>query len=93
MCCIDGQENKYSVLNECSRMLNYNISEYLSVIMKTVSSNLVFPFSQTARPDLRISISWCQLAGYLRRIVILFRKADAISEDAIALLMKPITCG
>jgi hypothetical protein len=25
MCCIDGQENKYSVLNECSRMLKYNI--------------------------------------------------------------------
>jgi hypothetical protein len=26
MCCIDGQENKYSVLNECSRMLKYNIT-------------------------------------------------------------------
>jgi hypothetical protein len=24
MCCIDEQENKYSVLNECSRMLKYN---------------------------------------------------------------------
>jgi hypothetical protein len=28
MCCIDGQENKYSVLNECSRMLKYNILYY-----------------------------------------------------------------
>jgi hypothetical protein len=27
MCCIDGQENKYSVLNECSRMLKYNVRE------------------------------------------------------------------
>jgi hypothetical protein len=25
MCYIDGQENKYSVLNECSWMLKYNI--------------------------------------------------------------------
>jgi hypothetical protein len=25
--CIDGQENKYSVLNECSRMLKYNVQE------------------------------------------------------------------
>jgi hypothetical protein len=25
MCYIDGQENKYSVLNECNRMLKYNI--------------------------------------------------------------------
>jgi hypothetical protein len=27
MCYIDGQKNKYSVLNECSRMLKYNILE------------------------------------------------------------------
>jgi hypothetical protein len=26
MCYIDGQNNKYSVLNECNRMLKYNIS-------------------------------------------------------------------
>jgi hypothetical protein len=26
MCCIDGQKNKYSVLNECNRILKYNIS-------------------------------------------------------------------
>jgi hypothetical protein len=26
MCYIDGQKNKYSVLNECNRMLKYNIS-------------------------------------------------------------------
>jgi hypothetical protein len=25
MCYIDGQKNKYSVLNECNRMLKYNI--------------------------------------------------------------------
>jgi L-rhamnose mutarotase len=28
MCYIDGQKNKYSVLNECSRMLKYNILQY-----------------------------------------------------------------
>jgi hypothetical protein len=26
MCYIDGQKNKYSVLNECNRMLKYNIA-------------------------------------------------------------------
>jgi hypothetical protein len=26
MCYIDGPKNKYSVLNECSRMLKYNLS-------------------------------------------------------------------
>jgi hypothetical protein len=26
LCYIDGQKNKYSVLNECSRMLKYNTS-------------------------------------------------------------------
>jgi hypothetical protein len=25
MCYIDGQKNKYSVLNECNRILKYNI--------------------------------------------------------------------
>jgi hypothetical protein len=25
MCYIDGQKNKYSVLNECNRMLKYNM--------------------------------------------------------------------
>jgi hypothetical protein len=34
MCCIDGQENKYSVLNECSRMLKYNMSFILHVRVK-----------------------------------------------------------
>jgi hypothetical protein len=29
MCYIDGQKNKYSVLNECSRMLKYNIQYIL----------------------------------------------------------------
>jgi hypothetical protein len=27
MCYIDGQKNKYSVLNECNRILKYNITE------------------------------------------------------------------
>jgi hypothetical protein len=27
MCYIDGQKNKYSVLNECNRMLKYNIKK------------------------------------------------------------------
>jgi hypothetical protein len=30
MCYIDGQKNKYSVLNECNRMLKYNI-QYIVV--------------------------------------------------------------
>jgi hypothetical protein len=29
MCYIDGQKNKYSVLNECSRMLKYDMFESL----------------------------------------------------------------
>jgi hypothetical protein len=29
MCYIDGQKNKYSVLNECNRMLKYNIENIL----------------------------------------------------------------
>jgi hypothetical protein len=28
MCYIDGQKNKYSVLNECNRMLKYDIFIY-----------------------------------------------------------------
>jgi hypothetical protein len=28
MCYIDGQKNKYSVLNECNRMLKYNILDH-----------------------------------------------------------------
>jgi hypothetical protein len=31
MCYIDGQKNKYSVLNECNRMLKYNINTIHSV--------------------------------------------------------------
>jgi hypothetical protein len=36
MCYIDGQKNKYSVLNECNRMLKYNIFEihlYIIIII------------------------------------------------------------
>jgi hypothetical protein len=32
MCYIDGQKNKYSVLNECNRMLKYNIFSGENVI-------------------------------------------------------------
>jgi hypothetical protein len=39
MCCIDGQENKYLVLNECNRMLNYNI--FLSYLLH--QEKLCFP--------------------------------------------------
>jgi hypothetical protein len=28
MCYIDGQNNKYSALNECNRMLKYNINNF-----------------------------------------------------------------
>jgi hypothetical protein len=34
MCYIDGQKNKYSVLNECNRMLKYNIYGYKIEINK-----------------------------------------------------------
>jgi hypothetical protein len=35
MCYIDGQKNKYSVLNECNRMLKYNIfKDLISSICK-----------------------------------------------------------
>jgi hypothetical protein len=38
MCYIDGQKNKYSVLNECSRMLKYNISQ--DIFMKSEKKNV-----------------------------------------------------
>jgi hypothetical protein len=31
MCYIDGQKNKYSALNECSRMLKYNVDDRCSL--------------------------------------------------------------
>jgi hypothetical protein len=61
MCFIDGQENKYSVLNECSRMLKYNrprrrlstfISNYSGVIYETdgdILVNVVVQRRQTRR--------------------------------------------
>jgi hypothetical protein len=39
MCYIDGQKNKYSVLNECNRMLKCNI-----VLYKVTSVESNFPF-------------------------------------------------
>jgi hypothetical protein len=34
MCYIDGEKNKYSVLNECNRMLKYNeVIEYFSIYL------------------------------------------------------------
>jgi hypothetical protein len=35
MCYIDGQKNKYSVLNECSRMLKYNIYNIIQAAEKS----------------------------------------------------------
>jgi hypothetical protein len=31
MCYSDGQKNKYSLLNECNRMLKYNIEKYFII--------------------------------------------------------------
>jgi hypothetical protein len=36
MCYIDGQKNKYSVLNECNRMLKYNISTVGGLAVRNV---------------------------------------------------------
>jgi hypothetical protein len=36
MCYIDGQKNKYSVLNECNRMLKYNMCNR-SVVVNLVT--------------------------------------------------------
>jgi hypothetical protein len=33
MCYTDGQKNKYSVLNECNRMLKYNIENFTLLSM------------------------------------------------------------
>jgi hypothetical protein len=38
MCYIDGQKNKYSVLNECNRMLKYNIFWKLSIVMPIIEN-------------------------------------------------------
>jgi hypothetical protein len=35
MCYIDGQKNKYSVLNECNRMLKYNLYNILAISSPT----------------------------------------------------------
>jgi hypothetical protein len=32
MCYIDGQKNKYSALNECNRMLKYNLFNNVGLI-------------------------------------------------------------
>jgi hypothetical protein len=53
MCCIDGQENKYSVLNECSRMLNYNIFNLgcLHPVARVISDDVGFnPSTQRLKP-------------------------------------------
>jgi hypothetical protein len=39
MCYIDGQKNKYSVLNECNRMLKYNIFNIFSVLCSLFYGN------------------------------------------------------
>jgi hypothetical protein len=38
MCYIDGQKNKYSVLNECNRMLKYNIFKRLNTTEQSKSA-------------------------------------------------------
>jgi transposase-like protein len=47
MCYIDGQKNKYSVLNECNRMLKYNIfmKSVKEVFLKELEwKNEIYPF-------------------------------------------------
>jgi hypothetical protein len=41
MCRIDGQENKYSVLNECSRMLKYNIPQPTTASCQFLSNSFI----------------------------------------------------
>jgi hypothetical protein len=36
MCYIDGQKNKYSVLNECNRMLKYNKKKTIDNVQKQI---------------------------------------------------------
>jgi hypothetical protein len=38
MCYIDGQKNKYSVLNECNRMLKYNIFNWSQTLRALLPS-------------------------------------------------------
>jgi hypothetical protein len=40
MCYIDGQKNKYSVLNECNRMLKYNILKNLIYLIRSRNRDL-----------------------------------------------------
>jgi hypothetical protein len=43
MCYVDGQNNKYSVLNECNRMLKYNIDRCLyEKIVRRISYSGLF---------------------------------------------------
>jgi hypothetical protein len=50
MCYIDGQKNKYSVLNECNRMLKYNISKkigfFITVAARTSNPTWIHTLSR-----------------------------------------------
>jgi hypothetical protein len=48
MCYIDGQNNKYSVLNECNRMLKYNI-QYRQMKFDVALLNYVIPSTVPTR--------------------------------------------
>jgi hypothetical protein len=55
MCYIDGQKNKYSVLNECNRMLKYNIYNIFkscteAVKMAMIKENCFLPIAHPVLP-------------------------------------------
>jgi hypothetical protein len=76
MCYIDGQKNKYSVLNECNRMLKYNIHPYMFQRMKSTPSEpvsvksisifglLIILYDALRAPDTRIFL---QITRYIKK--------------------------
>jgi hypothetical protein len=63
MCYIDGQKNKYSVLNECNRMLKYNILEVHFISLEIQFTYVVF--AKTLEPRLARRRNCCNGCGSL----------------------------
>jgi hypothetical protein len=93
MCCIDGQENKYSVLNECSRMLKCDIlcstgsgNNYVRSKHCVVLGGLESDHS---------CISYCKVSHQIRLSCFLFLKKSCNSDStdtSIQIVTEKLPC-
>jgi hypothetical protein len=85
MCYIDGQKNKYSVSNECNRMLKYNTQKYIlvfllvSFLLTSHKYPICFPL-----PVLHISFD----VGFL---IVLGEERKLCSPSLCSFLQPPVT--